>query len=438
MEQPFKIPFVAAVAFYGNDVKPEITVEAMRRVGERAQEALAAGEWKDFKLLLRFFACLQSLYQDDGIFSFLGQLFDKVVDLQSEDENDVVGIELVKIILLTIPYAVVAGGSRFHDQAQQLLKNTGIVAGNALPIESVIHSYVGDDEIKPMAYHSVIGLLQAQLSAEAESNFPLICIPHFDPDALRKSVKEEDTETLPAAPPTYAFPTFNVPALINPGPRPIFPEAYFSLFADQEANTVPATTDVASSLIRDAIVDTINQLDFNREMVAKFLVDVDCYWTIDVFAKRGTPLDKFKEVTEGRMQTQYKSEDMIIDAIFSQLFKLPSAEHKLVYYHSVITQCCKVAPQAIAPSLGRAIRTIYKSLPVLDLELGYRFLDWFSHHLSNFEFRWRWTEWWVSILCFYNARLTLAQARRSYTDKSSPEEGFYSCCPRQRDSSVVR
>lgn len=391
VEQPFKIPFVAAVAFYGNDVKPEITMEAMKRVGDRAQEALNAGEWKDFKLLLRFFACLQSLFQDDGIFSFLGQLFDKVVDLQSEDENDVVGIELVKIILLTIPYAVVAGGSRFHDQAQQLLKNTGIVAGNALPIESVIHSYVGDDEMKPMAYHSVIGLLQAQLTAEADSGFSLACIPHFDPDAMRKSVKQEDAETLPAAPPTHPFPTFNVPTLINPGPRPVFPEAYFSLFADQEANTVPATTDIASSLIRDAIVDTINQLDFNREMVAKFLVDVDCYWTIDVFAKRGTPLDKFKELTGDK--TQYKSEDMIIDAIFSQLFKLPSAEHKLVYYHSVITQCCKVAPQAIAPSLGRAIRTIYKSLPVLDLELGYRFLDWFSHHLSNFEFRWRWTEW---------------------------------------------
>ncbi|KAL1608825.1 Nuclear cap-binding protein subunit 1 [Nothophoma quercina] len=393
VEQPFKIPFVAAVAFYGNDVKPEITIEAMKRVGDRAQAALDAGEWKELKLLLRFFACLQSLYQDDGIFTFLGELFDKIVDLQTQNENDVVGIELVKIILLTIPYALVAGGKRFHEQAQQLLKNTGIVAGNALPIESVIHSYIGDEDAKPMAYHSVIGLLQAQLTTESEAGFPLACIPHFDPEAVRKTVKEEDAESLPAAPTTHAFPSFVVPALINPGPRPIFPEAYFSLFADQEANTVPKTTDIASSLIRDAIVDTINQLDFNREMVAKFLVDVDCYWTIDAFAKRGTPLDKFKELTDGKLQTQYKSEDMIIDAIFSQLFKLPSAEHKLVYYHSVITQCCKVAPQAIAPSLGRAIRTIYKSLPVLDLELGYRFLDWFSHHLSNFEFRWRWTEW---------------------------------------------
>lgn len=89
VEQPFKIPFVAAVAYYANDVKPEITIEAMKRVSDRAQAALNAGEWKEFKLLLRFFACLQSLYEDDGVFTFLGQLFDTVVDLQSANENDV-------------------------------------------------------------------------------------------------------------------------------------------------------------------------------------------------------------------------------------------------------------------------------------------------------------------------------------------------------------
>lgn len=61
----------------------------MKRVGARAQQALDAGEWKEFKLLLRFFACLQPLYSDDGVFTLLGQLFDTVVDLQSANENDV-------------------------------------------------------------------------------------------------------------------------------------------------------------------------------------------------------------------------------------------------------------------------------------------------------------------------------------------------------------
>jgi hypothetical protein len=96
IEQPFKIPFVAAVALYGNEVKPEIAIEAMKRVGERAQQALNAGEWKEFKQLLRFFACLQPLFEDDGVFTILGQLFDTVVDLQSANENDVGYIALPK------------------------------------------------------------------------------------------------------------------------------------------------------------------------------------------------------------------------------------------------------------------------------------------------------------------------------------------------------
>ena len=77
------------MAYYANDTKPEITIEAMKRVGDRAQEALNAGEWKEFKLLLRFFACLQSLYEGEGVFPFLDKLFDTVVDLQSANENDV-------------------------------------------------------------------------------------------------------------------------------------------------------------------------------------------------------------------------------------------------------------------------------------------------------------------------------------------------------------
>ena len=61
----------------------------MKRVGDRLQEALSAGQWREFKLLLRFFACLQALYEEDGVFTLLGQLFDTVVDLQSANENDV-------------------------------------------------------------------------------------------------------------------------------------------------------------------------------------------------------------------------------------------------------------------------------------------------------------------------------------------------------------
>jgi nuclear cap-binding protein subunit 1 len=161
-----------------------------------------------------------------------------------------------------------------------------------VPIEGLIHSYVGDEDAKPMGYHSVIGLLQAQLSTEAENGFVLACLPRFEADALSRTAEKTEDESMPTAPQAHAFPTFNIPSPVNPGSRPVFPEAYFSLFADQDGATVPKTSDVASSLIRDAIVDTINQLDFNRDMVAKFLVDLDCYFHPTTFATNSSTSQK--------------------------------------------------------------------------------------------------------------------------------------------------
>lgn len=125
----------------------------------------------------------------------------------------------------------------------------------------------------------------------------------------------------------------------------------------------------------------------------RFLVDLDCYFAPNTFVKRSTPFDKLRDIPKG--DPTWKSEDLAVDAIFSQMLKLPSPDHKLVYYHSMVTETCKLAPAAIAPSLGRAIRFLYKISDIMDLELSYRFMDWFAHHLSNFDFRWKWTEWQV-------------------------------------------
>lgn len=160
---------------------------------------------------------------------------------------------------------------------------------------------------------------------------------------------------------------------------------------DKCSQSVPPTSNIASSLIRDAIVDTISILNFNRNVTAKLLNDIDCFWAPDTFIKRATAFDKLKDVPE--QKSTWKPEDIAVDAIFSQIFQLPSPEHKLVYYHSLITESCKISPAAIAPSLGRAIRFLFRNVDTMDMELGYRFMDWFAHHLSNFEFRWKWTEW---------------------------------------------
>ena len=274
-----------------------------------------------------------------------------------------------------------------EEPALALLDKTDIIASTPHALEALVNPYPGNDEGDAQEPQSMINLLQKQMQGQAAEAWKLACIPR--PWNVTK--EEEDTMDASVANKKHALPEILVPSPVAPGPRPMLPEIYFSVYADQDIETVPSTSDVASSIIRDALVDTINILDYNRNSTAKFLIDLDCYFSAETFVKRATQFDKLRNVEDGR--STWKPEDVAVDAVFSQLLQLPMAEHKLVYYHSVLTEACKIAPAAIAPSLGRAIRWLYKNVDGMDLELVNRFMDWFSHHLSNFGFTWKWTEW---------------------------------------------
>ncbi|KAI9772878.1 MAG: hypothetical protein M1840_008760 [Geoglossum simile] len=384
VEQPFKIPFVAAVILVSNPQKPDIAKEALARAASDARGYLEGGSLRQFKLVLRFLGCLQGLFEGDGVFTVLEELFSRAVDLQTASSEDGLGLELVKIILLTIPYVLSSSALGFEQHAASLLEKTDIIASTPHALEALVDPY--PDEKKPREPVSVLSLLQKQLQAEAGRDWELACIPRV----WRLPLGEDGQDPLAAAT-KHAFPEIPIPNSVNPGPKPLFPEVFFSAYADQEVETVPPSTEIASSLLRDALIDTINILDFNRNATARFLIDIDCYFSPDTFIKRATPFDRLKEVAGDK--STWKPEDVAVDAVFSQLFQLPTPEHKLVYYHSVLTEACKIAPAAIAPSLGRAIRFLYRNVDSMDMELSFRFLDWFSHHLSNFGFTWKWTEW---------------------------------------------
>lgn len=292
----------------------------------------------------------------------------------------------MKIILLTIPYVMASSATGFEEHASALLDKTDIIASTPHALEALVDPYPGNGEDNAHEPQSIIGLLQKQLQGEAGQAWALACIPRAWKVPAIDNGADVATAFL-----KHTLPLITVPSPVSPGPRPRLPEIYFSVYADQDLETVPSTANVASSILRDSLVDTINILDFNRNATARFLIDLDCYFSPNTFVKRATPFDRLRDV-EGDRST-WKPEDVAVDAVFSQLLQLPVPEHKLVYYHSVLTEACKIAPAAIAPSLGRAIRYLYKNVDSMDLELEYRFMDWFSHHLSNFGFTWKWTEW---------------------------------------------
>ncbi|KAJ5449619.1 uncharacterized protein N7458_006068 [Penicillium daleae] len=371
LEQPMKIPFVAATALFTYNSKPELGTELLNKAAGALQKYIDSGSWREVKLLVRFLGCLQPLFEGEGIFTLLEELFARAVDLQTASSEDLLGLELVKIILFTIPYVMASPATGFESQASALLEKTDIIASTPTPW-----------------WTCLISVLQSQLQGESSKGWELKCLPRPWKDAREPEGDEPKPFEVVAK---VAFPQITVPNPVPYGSRALFPEVYLSVYAGQEVDTVPPVSDIATSLMRDALVDTLNLLDFNRVATAKYLIDVDCYYTRNTFVKRATPFDRMREMAGDN--TSWKPEDVAVDAVFSQLFQLPTPEHKLVYYHSVLTECCKIAPAAIAPSLGRAIRFLYNNLETMDLELSNRFLDWFAHHLSNFGFTWKWSEW---------------------------------------------
>lgn len=152
---------------------------------------------------------------------------------------------MVKIILFTIPYALASSATDLDQKAAELLEKTDIVASTPHALEALVDPYpAGEDgEEKAMACKSIINVLQAQLQNEASAGWKLSCIPRLfkAADVTMAGTEQSgngDTDGHDAAAAKasqkHAFPTMTVPSPINPGPKALFPELYFSLFADQD------------------------------------------------------------------------------------------------------------------------------------------------------------------------------------------------------------
>lgn len=127
----------------------------------------------------------------------------------------------------------------------ELLEKTEIIATTPHALEPLVDPYPtsnGDDEEKPMVFGSLISLLQRQLQAEAIDGWKLACIPRAYTGPAEIAVKPEaeaeengngeangDAKQIVK----HAFPEITVPSPVNPGPKALFPETYFSVYADQ-------------------------------------------------------------------------------------------------------------------------------------------------------------------------------------------------------------
>lgn len=89
LEQPMKIPFVAAVTLATHNLKPELSAGVLKKASDLLQKHINAGSWREVKLLIRFLGSLQAIFEGDGVFPLLEEFFARAVDLQTASSEDV-------------------------------------------------------------------------------------------------------------------------------------------------------------------------------------------------------------------------------------------------------------------------------------------------------------------------------------------------------------
>jgi nuclear cap-binding protein subunit 1 len=284
----------------------------------------------------------------------------------------------VYVVLATIPFAAMTLKEKalqdfqrvyskietFIETRQAKLVTTGISAAHeTLSVyQSKTEPYVMQDRLE---------LLWSQIVNLKNDNWqvPIVVdlISAFSEDLDRQICHEIPKITIPSSVTAVKFlyqPKFWVfdDSVNVPGEKPLC--------------HLPSTTTISRFVLDDVITDTIRIFSLNHKECSKLLLKTDSLLNIDFIERQGIQI--------------YEA---IVEAIFSEMFRLPKTHERFVYYTTLIIDLCKESLDKIPSALGRSIKIIFKRLQGMDIECVKRFSDFFAIHLSNFGFSWRWADW---------------------------------------------
>uniref|UniRef100_A0AC35FLX5 Nuclear cap-binding protein subunit 1 n=1 Tax=Panagrolaimus sp. PS1159 TaxID=55785 RepID=A0AC35FLX5_9BILA len=141
---------------------------------------------------------------------------------------------------------------------------------------------------------------------------------------------------------------------------------------------------------QDDITDNDSLLP-SADSIERFLVEEDLNWIIS-----NNYLNW--RVCGRELLSYYRGESIplehcIVEVIFGQIFRLPEAPYMELFYGALLIELCRKSANKMPQVLAHATQTLYSRSHHMQLVCVERFVNWFSYHLSNFQFRWSWNQW---------------------------------------------
>ncbi|KAE9399085.1 hypothetical protein BT96DRAFT_957356 [Gymnopus androsaceus JB14] len=359
-EQPYKIPFYAALLrLLHNNTPPATTEEPSEAsdeisLGKQILEEFWKGfqayvdklMWRETRICIRFFAHLVSAQVISAeSFAALLQSFTTVLDEFGVSHGRAKRAALCAAEGLMIAGSVLTSASttisnEIIASIQAYTETTNSGKWIVQPSVRLHQSSVSVENADELLDTALTTLRVLENSGFQDAPYPLI---ELDGTGLGLSTEAEESDIR----------------------KEEWPEFFLRLFAD-DVTPDPNTP-------------------------AGYAVRTDLLAIIDVFEPKpgASPPDEETAVIH-----DWQLESTLLETILGASFVLPDSSQNQIYYDSLITEVCKLSPSTVGPAVGKSIRKLYASLTDgLDVEIERRFSEWFAIHMSNFNFQWVWKEW---------------------------------------------
>lgn len=430
-ELPAKAPVYGTLIGLLNTSSHDVVSQLMTGFNKSLETAILNAKWFELKQFLRFYS---ELVNSNVILpsSYCGLLNDLLTVLDHPNQLRQRLDCIVYVVLATLPWCGKELSERNPAELDQILKKIEIYMqrrGN-VPVLNILKQYNG---VKYDARNEDVLAHIWNLIEELKSkSWDLPLIPK-----LYQWFDQEFTGAL-----QHELPKFNVPQHTDEMTY-ITPQPTMRILIDEDGASlpvIPSHDSIEYFILQETISDTMELFEVNRKDCAKYLLGIANSFQSKFFKTTPPPSssdDRDMDIVEEEAN-RWNLSDLLMEATFSQMLRLPTPPVRQVFYSCVFIELCRAESATFPMALGRGVKTLFDRLPYMDVECIHRLWSWFSHHLSNFGFQWDWKAW-ENVLtldpnhpqaCFIRETLE-KETRLSYYDrvKSFIPEEFHTLIP---------